>query len=63
MMYNTRYLLESFEWCGHEKTILWHFPYSFNKRPRWNALIKDGSHIPWKGLLGTSIVLKLSFHL
>ena len=43
MMYNTRYLPESFEQCGLEKTILRHFPYDLNV---WNAPIQDGGQKP-----------------
>ena len=44
-MYNTRYLPESFEQCGPEKTILGHFPYNVNLRPA-GALIQDGGQKP-----------------
>ena len=46
MMYNTRYLLESFEQCGLEKTSLWYFPYTLNLRSSWNAPIQDGGQNP-----------------
>ena len=45
MMYNTRYLPESFEQCGPEKTILRNFPYKVNLRPA-GALIQDGCQKP-----------------
>ena len=41
-MYNNRYLPESFEQCGLEKTILRHFPYNLNLRSSWNSPIQDG---------------------
>ena len=46
MMNNTRYLPESFEQCGLEKTILRHFPYSLNLPSSWNAPIQDGGQKP-----------------
>ena len=45
-MYNIRYLPESFEQCGLEKTILRHFPYNLNLRSSWNAPIQDGGQKP-----------------
>ena len=45
-MYNTRYLPESFEQCGLEKTILRHFPYNLNLRCSWNAPIQDSGQKP-----------------
>ena len=45
-MYNIRYLHESFEQCGLEKTILRHFPYKLNLRSSWNAPIQDGGQKP-----------------
>ena len=42
MMYNTRYLLENFDQCRLEKTILRQFPYNLSVRSSWNALIQDG---------------------
>ena len=46
MMYNTRYLLENFEQCRLEKTILRNFPSNLKVRSRWNALIQDGGQKP-----------------
>ena len=41
-MYNTQYLPENFEQRKLEKIILRHFPYNFNVRSRWAALIQNG---------------------
>ena len=41
-MYNIQYLLEKFEQCRLEKTILRHFTYNLKVLSRWNALIQDG---------------------
>ena len=48
MMHNTRYLPESFEQCGLEKTILRYFPYDVNLRSNgspdsrwWSKTMKE----------------------
>ena len=41
MMYNTRYLPESFEQCRLEKTILRHFPYNLNVCPSFKMAEKN----------------------